>query len=343
MGKSNRKHWWFAFEPTRWLSDSELRRCSKRARATWVDLLCLMHDCQEPGVLATNGKPWTDEDIIGALPGSPDENREDLDELISKGVASRNEAGAIICRMMVDRGKLSAVRRESGAAGGNPKLKGKYNSPGFAYAIRRQSDNFCKCGISTNPRARMAKIAANHPRDVLTLVAEIPVKDMGAAEQFIHKTFAHKQVGASEWFRLTDADISSLSTLHMQNDSNNDKVCESKPLIVDVVIDSSLNKKGVQGETEAPHPPDINALVPDDLLALCSEWKGRSLGSTQMCELAERVQKHGAALVEKAIRLHLANGNALGNWKYLDKVIEGGARERKAGSLDGIDWKKVFA
>lgn len=41
----------FQFYPADWRNNAKLRRCSEAARGAWVDVLCLMHDSDEYGVL----------------------------------------------------------------------------------------------------------------------------------------------------------------------------------------------------------------------------------------------------------------------------------------------------
>lgn len=40
----------FQFYPADWKNNSKLRRCSEAARGAWIDVLCLLHDCDEYGV-----------------------------------------------------------------------------------------------------------------------------------------------------------------------------------------------------------------------------------------------------------------------------------------------------
>jgi hypothetical protein len=40
----------FQFYPADWKNNSKLRRCSEAARGAWVDILCLLNDCDEYGV-----------------------------------------------------------------------------------------------------------------------------------------------------------------------------------------------------------------------------------------------------------------------------------------------------
>jgi hypothetical protein len=91
----------FAFYPKDWLNDPELSRCSLAARGVWADLLCLMFQCEERGVLSTGGKPWSDQEIGAAIRGDTQEVLSCLRELADKGVASRTESGALFSKRMV--------------------------------------------------------------------------------------------------------------------------------------------------------------------------------------------------------------------------------------------------
>ena len=104
-----------------WLKDPNLRRCSQAARGVWIDLLCFMFDCEERGVLATGGVPWTDQQVAAAICGNPDLTITCLMELLSAGVVSRNKSGALFSRRMVrdeenrakTRGRVKKHRSES--------------------------------------------------------------------------------------------------------------------------------------------------------------------------------------------------------------------------------------
>jgi len=91
----------FQFYPGDWLKDPNLRRCSKAAKGAWIDMLCLMFECDTRGVLSSGGQPWGDEDIAAAIGGDAAEVITCIRELLSKGVASRNDAGAIFSRRLV--------------------------------------------------------------------------------------------------------------------------------------------------------------------------------------------------------------------------------------------------
>lgn len=83
------------------MKDPDLRRCSPAARGVWMDMLCLMFECPERGVLASLAGPWTDQEIAGAVSGETPVVLAAINELVAKGVASRRADGAIVSRRLV--------------------------------------------------------------------------------------------------------------------------------------------------------------------------------------------------------------------------------------------------
>lgn len=75
----------FQFYPADWRNNANLRRCSEAARGAWIDVLCLMHDSDEYGVLR-----WPLADIAQAA-GLPIKL---LHELSRKGVLKGADSGA---------------------------------------------------------------------------------------------------------------------------------------------------------------------------------------------------------------------------------------------------------
>lgn len=112
----------FQFYPGDWMKDPDLRRCGRAARGMWIDILCLMFECSDRGVLATGGVPWTDQEIAAAVGGDISDGVECVAELLRKGVAYRNQAGAIFCKRMVRDEQIRKARSEAGKLGGNPGL-----------------------------------------------------------------------------------------------------------------------------------------------------------------------------------------------------------------------------
>lgn len=52
----------FQFYPGDWRSNTKLRRCTFAERGIWIDLLCMLHDSKEYGVLR-----WPLKDLAQAL------------------------------------------------------------------------------------------------------------------------------------------------------------------------------------------------------------------------------------------------------------------------------------
>ena len=67
----------FQFYPGDWRKDANLRRCSPAARGVWMDILCVMHDSEEYGVLR-----WPLKDVAQAAGAAMAHVR----ELVDKGV-----------------------------------------------------------------------------------------------------------------------------------------------------------------------------------------------------------------------------------------------------------------
>lgn len=91
----------FQFYPGDWRKDPNLRRCSHAARGVWMDVLCLMFDCEERGILISDGKPWTHEDAAAAVGGDQKAALACITELLGKGVAKLDKRGAIFSARMV--------------------------------------------------------------------------------------------------------------------------------------------------------------------------------------------------------------------------------------------------
>jgi hypothetical protein len=75
----------FQFYPGDWLRSKNLRRCSLEARGAWIEVLCLMHDSEEYGVLR-----WPLADVAQAS-GVP---MKVLRELVDKDVLKGGDMGA---------------------------------------------------------------------------------------------------------------------------------------------------------------------------------------------------------------------------------------------------------
>lgn len=91
----------FQFYPGDWTKDPALRLASKSAKGFWMDVLCLMFECEERGVLIAGDRPWSDEEVAGAVEGDTNANLLLLHELLRLGIAKRDKRGAIFSARMV--------------------------------------------------------------------------------------------------------------------------------------------------------------------------------------------------------------------------------------------------
>lgn len=111
------------FYPADWRKDLAVQSLGYHDRGVWFEMLCLMHESSERGVLLLNGAPMP-EDVIGRLLGLDNQTfNQTLTTLLAYGVAKRrNQDNAIFSKRMVADEKLCQVRREVGKLGGNPLL-----------------------------------------------------------------------------------------------------------------------------------------------------------------------------------------------------------------------------
>jgi hypothetical protein len=75
----------FQFYPADWRSNAKLRRCSAAARGAWMDIMCILHDSDEYGVIR-----WPLDELAHAA-GVPLKLAR---ELVAKGVLKGSDSGA---------------------------------------------------------------------------------------------------------------------------------------------------------------------------------------------------------------------------------------------------------
>jgi hypothetical protein len=111
------------FYPGDWHKDQGVQALDLTQRGAWFELLLMMHDSEERGVLLINGQPMPENVIARRLGLDNQTTNQILTTLLTYGVASRREAdGALFCRRMVKDEKLRQIRTEAGKKGGNPQL-----------------------------------------------------------------------------------------------------------------------------------------------------------------------------------------------------------------------------
>mgnify|MGYP000884967129 FL=1 len=73
----------FQFYPADWKNNANLRRCSEAARGAWMDILCILHDGDEYGLVR-----WPLDDLARAAGVAIKLARELVDKLVLKGADS---------------------------------------------------------------------------------------------------------------------------------------------------------------------------------------------------------------------------------------------------------------
>lgn len=118
----------FMFYPGDWLKDPAIRSVSRSARGLWIDMLCLMFECEPRGYLKINGKVPTDNQLSLMLSCPQPELEQLIDELRQAGVLSESKDRCIFSRRLVRDDEIRKKRSVSGALGGNPAfVKGSSN------------------------------------------------------------------------------------------------------------------------------------------------------------------------------------------------------------------------
>jgi hypothetical protein len=111
------------FYPGDWHKDQGVQALDLAHRGAWFELLLMMHDSDERGVLLVNSQPMPDAVIARRLGLDNQTANQILTTLLDYGVASRRESdGALYCRRMVKDENLRRIRTAAGKKGGNPLL-----------------------------------------------------------------------------------------------------------------------------------------------------------------------------------------------------------------------------
>lgn len=100
----------FQFYPADWRNNAKLRRCSWGARGAWLEVMCLMHDSEEYGVLR-----WPLREIAQAIGAPASMLKELADKGVIRGGDDRHEE--YVYTPMSGRVKGSAVVLVSGGSG----------------------------------------------------------------------------------------------------------------------------------------------------------------------------------------------------------------------------------
>ena len=114
----------FQFYPADWRKDAGAQSCSIAARGLWLEMLCIMHECDPYGHLHINGRPVDAPQLARLVGITPRECNKLLAELETNAVFSRTDANTIYSRRMVRDEALREVRATGGGSGAEHGHKG---------------------------------------------------------------------------------------------------------------------------------------------------------------------------------------------------------------------------
>jgi hypothetical protein len=113
----------FQFYPADWRKDPGVQSLDYETRGIWWEIICLLHESDQRGVLLLNGNPMPEEALCRLLGLDNQKLTTAITTLLTYGVAKRRESdGALYSKRMVSDEKLRQIRKEAGSKGGNPLL-----------------------------------------------------------------------------------------------------------------------------------------------------------------------------------------------------------------------------
>ena len=102
-----------------WRKDLAIQSMSYHHRGVWFELLLLMHTSEQRGRLTLNGRPMSNADLSSLLGMTEQDCGNVISVFLAKGVASRDQNGAIINRRMVREEERRDKLRDNASKGGS--------------------------------------------------------------------------------------------------------------------------------------------------------------------------------------------------------------------------------
>ena len=185
-----------------------MRACSLAARGLWTDLLCLMWESPERGVLKTGDQPWGPQEMASAVGADITLVTKLLAELKGKGVASsRAEDGALYSRRMVrdEAERRKETERQRRYRGSNPAADAiavdtRNVTPGVTPLSHHSSVSSSSTNLSLNfagaveateqpqnPNARLQKTAVSRTPDTKLEELRLQAEILGRQERLFGK------------------------------------------------------------------------------------------------------------------------------------------------------------
>ena len=193
----------FQFYPADWRKDLAVQSLSYHDRGVWHEILCLMHESSERGVLLLNGQPMPINALANMLGLDNQILTTTLTTLLTFGVARKREDGAIFSKRMVEDDKLCKIRRDAGKKGGNPVLVNqKSTTPVNQIPTPSSSSSTSVYPLTPKERESFSETTTETPDELTCMVAlrwpRIPrqladLRQVGATPENIRKVEAYCQ------------------------------------------------------------------------------------------------------------------------------------------------------
>jgi hypothetical protein len=230
----------FQFYPADWRKDSALQSCSGMARGLWIEMMCVMHECEPYGHMSINGNALAEAQAARMVGFAVSEYRKALAELGAAGVFSRSASGVIYCRRMVKDESIRNLRADAGRLGGNPNLVNQNPKQ-----TDGQKDKQTHKQILTPSSASSASSASSSKSDVgVTPTVDAHAQGNGKNGADKDKNTA-KTKHNSHWSASAEGLAATAQTLGITRHSNEDDAAWKDRVF------ATVNAKMVQGAARA--------------------------------------------------------------------------------------------
>jgi hypothetical protein len=114
---NKKRYEWFKFFPKDWLLDQELQSCSLEVKGALIQIMCLLHQSREYGVLVLDEGEDLNKYLTKFLGIRSKNCQKVIQIMLGKGLLLTNSDGHLVNKRMVFDHKLSQIRAQSGKAG----------------------------------------------------------------------------------------------------------------------------------------------------------------------------------------------------------------------------------
>ena len=160
------------FYPGDWRKDPGVQSLDYFERGVWLEILLMMHESEERGVLLLNGKPMSIDRLSTLLGLVNQKTTTVVNSLLETGVVSKREDGALFSRRMVRDEKVRSVRIEAGKRGGNPNLVKQKSTTQVKQKSTPSSSSSSSSSSSINKKSKPKKVFGDFKHVHLTEAQE---------------------------------------------------------------------------------------------------------------------------------------------------------------------------